>query len=235
MKAAYKPKNKKNPPANGRGTKKALSHEFLINNLVSWWKLKVTKQLIGIADHADFLADRIVGHLIYHRFIHLTREITVKGMTDEVAGIRHTANRRIDRWTPDPGGNHQGPAKLIPEPLGKSLKPVADTKTAAAFAGKFIIGKIFQQQLTILIYFQINHTAGPDHSPGLVNVLESILHRHTPFFLLFYFISYFFFFTQGFQCLANDFRQRHPQQQIQPAGNQHHPQGYPLAEQALPG
>jgi hypothetical protein len=45
----------------------------------------VTKQLIAIADHPVFLTDGINSHLAYHHFVHMTREITVKGMASEVA------------------------------------------------------------------------------------------------------------------------------------------------------
>lgn len=147
----------------------------------------MTKQLIGIADHTDALADGIVRHLGHHRFIHLTREITVKGLTSEMAGVGDTANRCIDGGTAGPGGNHQGPAELIPEPLGKSLQLVADIKTAVAFAGKFIFTKTFTTSLPSCSTFksiilrphwsarQPPHRPGPEHSQGLVNVPESTL------------------------------------------------------------
>ena len=69
-------RNNKTPATTAGATKKEVT-QHLINKIVSQRDLKVTKQLIGIADHADALADGKVCHLGHYLFIHVAGKISI--------------------------------------------------------------------------------------------------------------------------------------------------------------
>ncbi len=95
--------------------------KFLIDNIITQRDLKVTKQQIGIADHADPLTDCKVCHLGHYLFIHVAGKISIKGLAAKMTGIGHAARFPIDRRTPSPGGNGQWPPEEVSQVLGKDL------------------------------------------------------------------------------------------------------------------